>query len=139
VSRRPVRRRTPAQLPALAVEHLEELDAPRVIPDDAFLVGTVAWTYGRNEVKGPRTVIGLYQVDHVRELVRPRCTCGWTTEGPTLFYREAVARLDLFGGCNCYGVVLNRGCRCGAAMLYTVLLTHARRDHDAQELRLVTR
>lgn len=109
--------------------------APDLIPDDAFLVASVAWTYGRNPVPPARATIGLYQVDHLRELCRPRCTCGWTTEGPTLVPREAVDRLTLHADrlCSCrFGVA--GGCSCGGDLLAAVVTAHARTAHAAVDL-----
>jgi hypothetical protein len=127
VSRRPVPRRATA--PALAVEQLEELDAPEVIPEGSFLVASLRWAsslvQGQAREHG---AIGVYQVDHYLELVRPRCTCGWTTEGSALFRREAIDRMTLHDRCDCYGEVgqvAQTTCRCGAETLYRVLTGHA--------------
>lgn len=75
MSRRPVRRCAPA----LAVEQLEELDPPPVIPDGALLWASLG---PLPDAPRPRSwfVVGLYDVDPMRELCRPWCTCGWTTE-----------------------------------------------------------
>lgn len=89
-----------------------------VIPNGAALVRVLDWA----EPGQGWAALGIWQVDHMYELCRPYCSCGWTTEGAGLWSRGAVDYLEQDRCCGF--ITIGQPCRCGSKALRRVVGAH---------------